>query len=34
MKAQDFIIENAGPFEKFAKLILSMKDGNVDFDSI
>ncbi|XP_033223904.1 pyrimidodiazepine synthase-like isoform X2 [Belonocnema kinseyi] len=34
MKAQDFVIENAGPIEKFAKLILSMKEGNVDFDSI
>ena len=34
MKTEDFVVENAAPYEKFAKLVLAMKEGNVDFDAI
>lgn len=33
MKAQDFVIETAGPYDKFAEMILASREGTIDYDS-
>lgn len=33
MKAQDFVIDNAGPYDKFAELILASREGPANYDS-
>lgn len=34
MKSQDFVIENAGAYDKFAELILASREGTVNYDTI
>lgn len=33
MRSQKFVEENADPYERFAQLIESQRNGNTDFDN-